>query len=105
MNQKMRTIEVDSATAALLESRAEELGKSVADIVADLVKDDELPSGLAEMKRNGQGPWSPGALAEDARRYEEFERTGVGVPWEEVEAWVKSWGSPNELPRPKSRKL
>ena len=28
---------------------------------------------------------------------------GMGVPHDEVVAWVKSWGIANELPRPKSR--
>ncbi len=28
---------------------------------------------------------------------------GMGVPHDEVVAWVKSWGTANELPRPKPR--
>ena len=27
------------------------------------------------------------------------------VPWDEVKAWMQSWGTPNELPMPKPRKL
>jgi hypothetical protein len=53
----------------------------------------------------GEGPWSPGALEEDARRLAEFERTRMGVPWDEVKTWMQSGGTPNELPPPKSRKL
>jgi predicted transcriptional regulator len=30
---------------------------------------------------------------------------GVGVPIEEVEAWVESWDTPNETPMPKARKI
>ena len=41
----------------------------------------------------------------DARRLAEFERTRVGAPWDEVKTWMQSWGTPNELPPPKSRKL
>jgi hypothetical protein len=44
-------------------------------------------------------------LAETARRYDEFRRTRMGVSWEEVKAWVECWGTPNELPPPKPRKL
>ena len=53
----------------------------------------------------GEGPWSPRALEEDARRLAEFERNRMGAPWDEVKAWMRSWGAPNELPPPKSRKL
>lgn len=35
----------------------------------------------------------------------DFEHTGMGVPWDEVRAWMTSWGSANELPRPIPRKL
>jgi hypothetical protein len=58
-----------------------------------------------KVRKIGEGPWSPGALEEDARRLAEFERTRMGVPWDEVKAWMQSWGTPNELPPPKSRKL
>jgi hypothetical protein len=33
----------------------------------------------------------------------EAERVGT-IPFEEVEAWVRSWGTPNELPQPEPRK-
>jgi len=35
----------------------------------------------------------------------EFDRTGVGVPGDEVVAWLKSLGTDHELPRPQPRKL
>jgi predicted transcriptional regulator len=50
-------------------------------------------------------PWSAGSLAEDASRLAEFERTRMGVPWDEVKAWMESWGTANELPPPKPRKV
>jgi predicted transcriptional regulator len=43
-------------------------------------------------------------VAEDRRRYEEFKRTGLAVPFDEVKDWVASWGTANELPRPTPRK-
>jgi hypothetical protein len=59
----------------------------------------------SELRAKGEGPWSPEALEEDERRLAEFERTRMGVPWDEVKAWMRSWGKPNELPMPKSRKV
>jgi len=106
MNTKTRNIEVDLATAEALEARAAERGTSVAELLADLIgAGGKVPDQLEDMRKKGRGPWSPQALAEDARRYEAYERTGEGVPWNEVEAWVRSWGTENELPKPKPRKL
>jgi len=44
-------------------------------------------------------------IREDLRRLREFERTGEAVPFNEVEAWVESWGTAKELPRPQPRKM
>jgi hypothetical protein len=44
-------------------------------------------------------------IVEDRRRYEEFKRTGLAVPLDEVKAWVASWDTADELPRPKPRKM
>jgi hypothetical protein len=54
---------------------------------------------------NIEDPWSPEALEEDERRLAEFERTRMGVPWDDVKAWMQSRGKPNELPMPKLRKI
>lgn len=40
----------------------------------------------------------------DAMAEEDF-ANGVAVPLEETMTWVESWGTPNELPAPKVRKL
>jgi len=106
MNVKLRKIEVDTKTADLLEARAAALGISVSTLLAELAGNESiLPPDLADMRAKRQGPWSPQSLEEDARRLAEFERTRMGVPWGEVKAWMESWGKPNELPRPKLRKL
>lgn len=42
---------------------------------------------------------------QDIADIEEYDRTGIAVPWQEVEAWMKSWGTEKELPPPKPRKL
>jgi hypothetical protein len=57
------------------------------------------------MRQTGAGPWAPQILADDIQRRDEFERTGEGVPFSEVKAWMESWQSSGELPVPKVRKL
>ncbi len=44
-------------------------------------------------------------VEEDIRRLQEFERTGSAVPAAEVKAWIDSWGTTSELPRPQPRKV
>jgi hypothetical protein len=106
MNVKLRQIEVDEETAALLEARAGARGMMVSELLADIAcNQDVLPADLAEKRDKGEGPWSPEALEEDARRLADFERTREGVPWEEVKDWLRSWGTLNELPAPKPRQL
>jgi predicted transcriptional regulator len=106
MNVKMRKIEVGAETADLLEARAAGRGISVSDLLADIAGNEQaLPADLAEMRANGEGPWSRKVLAEDERRLAEFERTRMGVPWENVKAWVESWGTSKELPMPQPRKV
>lgn len=39
-------------------------------------------------------------VAEDRRRLDAFVQSGLVVPLEDVKAWVASWGTANELPRP-----
>lgn len=103
---KLRNIEVDEHTADVLEARAQARGMSISDLVADLAETDgELPPWLKKMEDEGRGPWSPEILAEDAQRLAEYRRTGEGIPLEDVEAWVKSWGTAAELPPPKPRKI
>ena len=105
MNAKVK-IEIDARTADLLQARATARGMSVSDLLADLASDDNLlPPALAAMRAKGEGPWAPDVLAEDARRLTEFNRTREGVPWDEVKAWMQSWGSQHERPAPKPRKL
>lgn len=106
MNKKLRSIEVDVKTAKRLDAMAEELGLSVAELVAELAGEAAaLPKSFEKMRKTGRGPWAPSVLAEDARRAEAFERTGKGVPWNEVRDWMRSWGTAQELPMPKPRKL
>ncbi len=106
MNAKVRQIEVDEETALLFEARAGALGMTVSELLADIASNIEaLSADLSDMRNNGEGPWSREILAEDERRRAEFSRTREGVPWEEVESWMQSWGTPNQRPTPKPRKL
>jgi hypothetical protein len=105
MNEKVR-IEVDEATAAVLEARAAARGMTVSALIADLIWAEEaLPPDLQAMRDAGEGPWAPEALAEEARRLAEFQRTREAVPWDDVKAWMRTWGTANELPVPKPRRL
>ena len=89
MNVKVRKIEVDRETADLLEARAASRGMSVAELLADMARNEAgLPPELSEMRARSEGPWSPAVLEEDARRLADFERARVGVPWEEIKAWT-----------------
>ena len=64
-----------------------------------------LPPDLTEMRAKGEGPWSPEAIERDASRLGEFDRTRKGVPWDEIKAWMESWGKPGELPPPKPHRV
>ncbi len=106
MTARTRLIELDKETAELLEAKAKSRGLSIGELLTEMAALESDPSRDWESMRSaGRGPWSPEILAEDARRLASFERTGEGVPWSEVEAWMKSWGTPDELPPPKIRKL
>lgn len=106
MTVPLRSIEVDEETAELLEARAATRGITIRELLADLAANEgPMPPDLAAMKLRGEGPWAPDVLAEDARRLAEFERTRMGVPWSEVRAWMETWGTADELPAPKPRKL
>lgn len=99
MTVKLRTIEIDAEIAERLEARAAARGVSVSELIAELSgARPALPPDLEAIRREGKGPWSPAALAEDKRRWAEFQRTGEAVPWEELRAWMESWGTPNQPP-------
>jgi len=89
-----RTFDLDQETDARLDALAAEKGQDAAAVVADAVV-------LLDSIVNIEGP----DTAEDLRRLREFERTGQAVPSEDVKAWVESWGSAEELPRPQPRKV
>jgi hypothetical protein len=64
-----------------------------------------MVSGIADMRTNRCGPWSSEAVLEDVCAAAEFEATGEAIPFDEIVAWMKSWGTATELPAPKPRRL
>jgi predicted transcriptional regulator len=89
-----RIFDLDQETDARLNALAAEKGQDAAAVVADAVV---LLDSIVDI----EGP----DIEEDLRRLREFERTGEAVPWEDVKAWVESWSTGNELPRPQPRKV
>jgi predicted transcriptional regulator len=89
-----RTLELDAETDARLRALADARGQEPSAIVSDALA--LLDSATDESDLD---------IEEDLRRLREFERTGEGVPLEDVKVWVRSWGTANELPPPKPRKL
>ena len=94
MNKVSRTIEMDSDTDARLREMAAERGQEVAAVLAEAVA-------LLDSVVDLAGP----DVAEDGRRYEQFKQSKLAVPLDDVKAWVASWGSANELARPRARKI
>jgi len=84
MNQPMRKIEVDEATA--LERRAAEIGTSVAAVVSELVLRDQSETASAA------------ELAELDRRWAKIKNGEATVPHEKVAKWLESWGDPGSKP-------
>ena len=70
----------------------------VSELLADLACTYDVLPDLAEMRDKSEGPWSPEILEKDERRLAEFERTREGVPWEDVESWMRTWRTSNEFP-------
>jgi hypothetical protein len=82
MTGKTESIEIDSVTAAALKTRAAERGVSVSKLVAELVPmapDDE-------------------AVAELDRRWAAIKARQKTIPQADIEAWLRTWGSPEFRP-------
>jgi predicted transcriptional regulator len=94
MNIVRRTLDIDSATDARLTELAAERGQDVAAVLAEAVA---LLDSVVDISNPD--------IAEDCRRLEDFKRTRAAVPLHEVKAWVDSWGSDSELPRPESQQV
>jgi hypothetical protein len=83
MNAKLRQIEVDEETAALLEARAGARGLSVPELIAEMTT-------LA----TSQETLSADEIVELDRRWAEIEAGEATVSNEDVVRWLRTWGSP-----------
>ena len=87
MTATKRTIEVDGATAAALESRAAEAGVSVSDLLADLVARQAAPADV------------PAAdIAALDRQWATIKAGEPTVPHKNVVRWLETWGAPGFRP-------
>ena len=94
MNVVRRTLEIDSATDARLRELAAERGQDVAAVLAEAIA---LLDSVVDIGNPD--------IAEDRRRLREFKKTHEAVPLHEIKAWVESWGTEHELPRPQPQRI
>jgi len=89
------TIELDEELAESVRAAAAAKG-----VAFDMFVRDALEAHIfAGLEWSDDPDW-----AIDEKILEHAIRTGDTMPWEEIEPWVRSWGTPNELPPPKWRK-
>jgi acetyl esterase/lipase len=88
------TLKIDEALAQSLKARAEAAGQSVEQFAYDV-----LEHGFVERPgfEDNEAHWN-----EVRRIADETERDG-GIPLEDVERWVASWDTDDELPPPEPR--
>jgi hypothetical protein len=94
MNIIRRTLEIDSGTDTRLTEMAAERGQDVAAVLAEAVA-------LLDSVVDLAGP----DIAEDRRRLDEFFSNRKAVPLDGVKAWVASWDTAEQLPRPSPHKI
>jgi predicted transcriptional regulator len=94
MNIIRRTLDIDVETDARLREMADERGQDIGAVLAEAVA-------LLDSVVDIAGP----DISEDRRRLDTYRRTRAAVPLDEVKAWVTSWDTANELPRPVPRKI
>jgi predicted transcriptional regulator len=82
MTAKTESIEIDSATASVLKTRAAERGVSVSQIVAELA-----PLAIDDA-----------AIAELDRRWAAVEAGATTRQHADVERWLRTWGTPEFRP-------
>jgi len=94
MNIIRRTLEIDTSTDARLTEMAAERGQDVAAVLAEAVA-------LLDSVVDLAGP----DIAEDRRRLDKFLDNRKAVPLDSVKAWVASWDTAEETPRPSPHKV
>ena len=94
MNIIRRTLDIDAGTDARLRELAAERGQEVSAVLAEAVA---LLDSVVDIGNPD--------IAEDRRRFDAFRRTREAIPLHQVKAWVDSWGTANELPRPSPQRI
>jgi predicted transcriptional regulator len=93
MTKTRVTLDLDSKDDERLRLLSEQRGQEKARVVSDaLALLDTFESEEPDIE-------------EDIRRLEAFDRDQLGVPLDDVKAWVRSWGTAEELPPPIPRKI
>ena len=102
-----RLVEIDADTVEALETEAQSRGLTLAEFLRSLASEQfaPLPPALEAMREQGRGPWTPQALAEDARTMAGFDENGEGFAIDEIAAWMESWGTTDEMPMPRPRRF
>jgi predicted transcriptional regulator len=98
------TLKLDQALEQRLREMAADEGVTSEELAVQIIAEQlsNRRPGLSEDVTTG---WIGPDLEADRAALDEFQRTRMGVPWEEVEAWMMSWGTDNPLPKPQVRKL
>jgi predicted transcriptional regulator len=94
MNIIRRTLEIDAGTDARLTEMAAERGQDVAAVLAEAIT-------LLDSVVDLAGP----DIGEDRRRLDEFLDSRKAVPLDSVKAWVASWDTAEETPRPSPHEI
>jgi predicted transcriptional regulator len=93
MSKTRVTLDLDMETDARLRMLAERRRQEKSGVVSDAIA-------LLELFETEEL-----SVEEDLRRLRAFEQSGEAIPLDDVKAWVRSWGTQNELPPPHPRKL
>ena len=94
MNLIRRAFDLDPDTDARLRTMAAARGQDEGKILAEAVALLDSLVDVADLD-----------VAEDRRRLETFKQTREAIPASEIMTWVESWDTPDELPRPKPRRI
>ena len=82
-----RKIEIAEAVAAELESRAAAEGTNITTLVARFLDADREPFSLSRVE-----------IADLDRQWDEIQTGAPTIPHEDVEAWLRTWGTPDFKP-------
>ena len=94
MNIVRRTLDIDAGTDARLRELAAERGQDVSAVLAEAVA---LLDSVVDIGNPD--------IVEDRRRLREFRQRREAIPLHQVKAWVESWGTDSELPRPLPQRI